>query len=65
MINKVIDKKQPTEDTDLAKENNDPKRNYIFQKNTITKNGIFYYHRLFDPDYCGNRAFRNFFWIRG
>lgn len=34
------DKKQPSENTQLIKDENDPKRNYIFQKNKITKTGF-------------------------
>lgn len=41
MTDKEIDKKQPAEDTDFVKEKNDPKRNYIFQKNNITRTGFF------------------------
>lgn len=35
-----IDKKQSEENTELVKEKNDPKPNYIFQKNGITSTGF-------------------------
>lgn len=37
---KKIDQKQSAENTDLIKDEHDPKRNYIFQKNRITKMGF-------------------------
>ncbi|MCM4166489.1 hypothetical protein KCTC52924_03420 [Arenibacter antarcticus] len=40
MENKNIDKKQAEENTELIKEEHNPKRNYIFQKNPITKVGF-------------------------
>ena len=41
MIHKEIDEKQAAEDTEVVKEKNDPKRNYIFQNNKITRTGFF------------------------
>ncbi|WP_026814377.1 hypothetical protein [Arenibacter certesii] len=40
MDKKIIDKKQGVEDTELLKEEKDPKQNYIFQKTNITKTGF-------------------------
>jgi len=40
MTTKKIDEKQPVENTEMVKEGSDPKRNYIFQKNRITKVGF-------------------------
>lgn len=36
----MSDEKQPTENTELIKDGHDSKRNYIFQKNKITKTGF-------------------------
>ena len=35
-----MDKKQPEENTEVVKDDNNPKRNYIFQKSGITKTGF-------------------------
>jgi len=40
MSAKQRDEKQPEENTELVKEELDPKRNYIFQKSGITKTGF-------------------------
>ncbi|MBC8770062.1 hypothetical protein H4O18_18830 [Arenibacter sp. BSSL-BM3] len=40
MEKKILDKKQSEENTELVKEKNDPKTNYIFQKNGITRTGF-------------------------
>ncbi|HBU79561.1 MAG TPA: hypothetical protein DEF18_15800 [Muricauda sp.] len=37
---KKKDQKQPQENTELVKDENSPKRNYIFQKSGITKLGF-------------------------
>lgn len=37
---KRTDEKQPSENTELVKEEHDRKRNYIFQKSRITKTGF-------------------------
>lgn len=41
MKKRKIDIKQPEEDTELVKEADNPKRNYIFQKTGITKTGFY------------------------
>ncbi|MBM1105888.1 hypothetical protein JQC67_07050 [Aurantibacter crassamenti] len=38
---KKIDEKQSEENIELIKDANNPKRNYIFQNNSITKTGFF------------------------
>lgn len=40
MDKEVFDEKQAEENTELVKEKNDPKPNYIFQKNGITNTGV-------------------------
>ncbi|MEO9892030.1 hypothetical protein [Aurantibacter sp.] len=41
MNKQQFDKKQTDENTEFVKDANDPKRNYIFQKNKISKTGFF------------------------
>ncbi len=41
MGTKVKDEKQPREDAEIVKENDNPKRNYIFKKSGVTRVGFF------------------------
>ncbi len=38
---KMKDEKQPRENAEIVKEKENPKRNYIFKKNGVTKVGFF------------------------